>query len=140
MIDLIRDGISLALRRGFPACAVYGDGQVRQGLENPCFFVGLGEYTMAPLPCGLREVRQIVDVAYFPEQEGDFGEMWSVGPQVIAILSALTLSDGSTIRGAALRCGLSDGLMHIHGVYRLRLKPVERSGEKMMELDHLMGV
>jgi len=138
VIEHIRDGISLALRRVFPACAVYGDTQVRQGLENPCFFVGLGEYTTLPLPCGLWEVRQMVDVTYFPEREGDFGEMWSVGPLVIAALSPLSLSDGSTVRGTALRCGLSDGLMHIHGVYRLRLKPVEWS-EKMMELDHLMG-
>ena len=94
---------------------------------------------MSPLPCGMQEIRQVVDVTYFPEQEGDFGEMWSVGPQVVTVLSVLTLSDGNMARGVGLRCGLSDGLLHIHGVYRLRLKPVEWS-EKMMELNHLTGI
>jgi len=135
VVEAIRDGISLVLGRAFPACGVHGDEGVRQGLSNPCFFVGLGEYRVSPLPCGLWEVRQAVDVVYFPEQDGAFGELWSVGPRVLSLLSTLLLPDSGMVRGTGLRCAVSDGLMHVHGTYRLRVRSVEWA-EKMGELDH----
>ena len=127
MIEGVLDGISQVIARGFPGYPVYGDSRVRQGLETPCFFVGLGACNTAPLPGGLLGVRQAVDVVYFPENQEDYGEMWGVGPQVLPLLAVLTLPDGSRLRGTGLRCDVEDGLMHMRAVYRLRLIPVEHS-------------
>ena len=125
MTDGILDGVSLTLAEAFPACAVYGDERVRQGLQTPSFFVGLGECKLRPLPGGLLEQRQSVEVIYFPARQGDYGELWAVGPKALGLLGELFLPDGSMVRGRAQRCEVSDGLMHIRAVYTMRLKPVE---------------
>ena len=125
MTNAIVDGLSLALAQAFPACTVYGDERVRQGLKTPSFFVGLGECTQRPLPSGLLEQRQIVEVVYFPERQGDYAELWSVGPKALGLLGAPRLSDGGMVRGTALRCDVNDGLMHLRAVYTLRFRPME---------------
>ena len=132
MVDSILDGISSALVAAFPGMAVYGDERVRQGLKTPSFFVGLGESGTKPLPGGLMELRQLVEVVYFPERQGDYGELWDVGPRARALMGELRLADGSMVRGTAQRCEMRDGLMHIRAVYVLRLRPVDtrvRMGE-----------
>ena len=139
MINTILDGLSLALAEAFPNCAVYGDERVRQGLEAPSFFVGLGECGIRPLPCGLVEQRQIVEVVYFPERQGDYGELWGVGPKALGLLGEIALPDGGVVRGTARRCDISDGLMHIRAVYTLRLIPVE-SRALMGDVTHRTGL
>lgn len=126
MVDGILDGVSGALMVAFPAYAVYGDERVRQGLDTPSFFVGLGECTVAPLPAGLRQVRQRVEVVYFPERQGDYTELWDVGPQALACMEQITLPDGSMLRGVDRRCFIHDGVMQIQAVYTMRLRPVEQ--------------
>ena len=125
MTERILDGVSLALSEAFPACTVYGDERVRQGLETPSFFVRLGECSQRPLPNGMVELRQSVEVVYFPARQGDLGELWAVGPSVMGLLGEIVLSDGSKVHGKSLRCDVNDGLMHIGAVYTLRLRPVE---------------
>ena len=126
MTEQILDGVSLALSEAFPGCAVYGDARVRQGLETPSFFISLGECSQRPLPNGMVELRQSVEVVYFPERQGDLGELWAIGSSVLGLLGEITLPDGGRARGSALRCGVSDGLMYIGAAYVLRLKPVEQ--------------
>ncbi|MCL2562427.1 MAG: hypothetical protein FWE08_00095 [Oscillospiraceae bacterium] len=125
MTDAILDGVSRALAAGFPDCTVYGDERVRQGLQTPAFFVGLGECKQKPLPGGRIEQRQSVKVTYFPERQGDYSELWAVGPRVAGLLAELRLPDGSMIRGTARRCDINDGLMHIRAVYTMRMRPVD---------------
>ena len=125
MIDGILDGISLALAEAFPNCAVFGDERVRQGLKTPSFFVGLGECKLRPLPNGLAEQRQHVEVVYFPERQGDYDELWAIGPKTLNLLGELRLSDGGQVRGTSLGCNINEGLMHLHAIYILRLKPIE---------------
>ncbi|MCL2568596.1 MAG: hypothetical protein FWE12_04060 [Oscillospiraceae bacterium] len=139
MIEGILDGVSLALAEAFPKCTVYGDERVRQGLLTPSFFVGLGECRLRPLPGGLREQRQMVEVIYFPERQGDYGELWEVGPKALGLLGALRLPNGEMVRGMALRCDVNDGLMHIRAVYTLRLVPVMERG-LMGDMRHRMGI
>jgi len=138
-MDAILDGASLALAEAFPACTVYGDERVRQGLLTPSFFVGLGECSQRPLPCGLVEQQQIVEVVYFPERQGDYGEMWAVGPKALRLLGELRLAEGGAIRGRGQRCEINDGLMHIRAVYTLRLRPVE-SRERMGNMRFQSGI
>ena len=135
MTEGILNGISLALAAAFPAYPVYGDSRVRQGLEAPCFFVGLGECSVKPLPCGLLGVRQGVDVVYFPEKREDFGEMWGITPRVLSLLETLTLPEDGMVRGSNLRCDIVDGLMHMRALYKLRLLPVEHR-EIMGDMAH----
>jgi len=125
VIEGILDGISLALTEAFPSCTVYGDERVRQGLKTPSFFVGLGECNLRPLPGGLTEQRQFVEVVYFPERQGDYGELWAIGPKALGLLGELALPDGGKVRGTALRCDVNDGLLHVRAVYTLRLRSVE---------------
>ena len=126
MVDGVLDGVSGALMTEFPDYAVYGDERVRQGLATPSFFVGLGECVTAPLPMGLRRVRQVVEVVYFPERQGDYTELWAVGPRALTCMEQIMLSDGSMLRGTGLRCFIQDGVMHIQAVFTMRLRPVEQ--------------
>ena len=126
MVDGVLQGVSGALAAAFPAYAVYGDERVRQGLATPSFFVGLGECVMAPLPGGLRRVRQVVEVVYFPERQGEYTELWAVGPRALACLEQITLPDGSMLRGMNLRRFIHDGVMHTQVVYTMRMRPVEQ--------------
>jgi len=121
--DEIRDGISRTIATAFPDCGVFGDERVRQGLEPPSFFVGLGACSSSPLPGGLISFKQHVEVVYFPERQGDYGELWSAGTRALALLEQIPLTDGTFVRGVARRCAVNDGLMHIHATYHLRLKP-----------------
>jgi len=125
MVNDVLDGVTRALTAAFPESAVYADERVRQGLQTPSFFVGLGEYTTAPLPAGRKRVRQQIEVTYFPKQQGNYGELWNVGEAALACLSEITLPDGGMLRGTNLRCFMNDGMMHIHAVYNMRLRPVE---------------
>ena len=125
MTQAIRDAISLMLATAFPQCKVYGDERVRQGLESPSFFVSLREGSVRPLPNRLMEQTQAVEVIYFPEQQGNQEELWSMGAQVAAQLAELCFPDGSAARGRGLRCDTNDGLMYIRASYTLRLKPSE---------------
>ena len=121
----ILDGVSRLIADAFPEYPVYGDSRVAQGLEAPCFFVELGEYSRRPLPCGFFGVRQAVDVVYFPEKREDYKEMWDIGPRVLPLLEMLPLPGGAMARGVGLRCDVIDGLMHMRAVYKLRLRYTE---------------
>ncbi|MCL2367680.1 MAG: hypothetical protein FWC72_01680 [Oscillospiraceae bacterium] len=127
MVDAILDGISRALADGFPACRIYGDERVRQGLKTPGFFVGLGTCKQRQLPGGMMQLRQSVEVTYFPEGQGDYKELWAVGTKALGLLDTLTLPDGSMVRGTTKTCDTGDGLMHLRATYTLRLKPTETS-------------
>jgi len=80
-------------------------------------------------------MKQHVEVVYFPEGQGDYGELWRVGTRVLTLLEAVSLGDGAMVRGVSRRCMVNDGLMHMHAVYRLRLKPEEASA-LMGEMEH----
>jgi len=121
VLDL-RDGISRNLAKAFPNCTIFGDERVRQGLKTPSFFVGLGEYSTKPLPSGLIEIKQHVELIYFPETEGDHQELWHIGHQALTCLEQIPLQDGSRTRGNSRRYWANDGLLHIHATYRLRVK------------------
>jgi len=125
VIDGILDGISRALAERFPACQIFGDERVRQGMQTPAFFVGLGECKLKSLPGRMLEQKQSVEVIYFPERQADYSELWAVGPSVLLLLGELRLSDGGIIRGAVRRCDISDGLMYIRAMYTIRLRPVD---------------
>lgn len=125
MLDEVLDGVSGSLRQTFPACAVFGDEKVQQGLEIPGFFVRFGECAVRPLPSGLYEMKQSVEVVYFPESGDDFAEMRRIGPRVLPLLGVLRLPDGSSLRGTGLRFEVQDGLLHAHVRYRIRMRETE---------------
>ena len=140
MIEKIKDGVSLALKRAYPNVAVYGDEKVRQGLQLPSFFVGLGEQARSPLPCALWRLRQHVDVTYFPTETAKHDELWAVGSHVVDILQELRLPDDTWVRGKHISCNVVDGLMHIRAVYTLRLCVAKQHSEKMEELRKVVTI
>jgi len=82
----------------------------------------------------------MVEVVYFPERQGNYGELWGVGPKALEVLQTLCLPDGGMARGMALRCDVNDGLMHIRAVYTLRLIPMVERG-LMGDMRHrMMGI
>jgi len=135
----ILDGISKVLKDTFPTCQIFGDKRVRQGLPTPSFFVGLGEYSTKPLIGGLTQVKQHVEVIYFPENQDDYTELWNMAPKALAALEQIPLGDGSLSRGTSRRCMINDGLMHLHASYRLHLKSTERS-VKMGDMKRQTGL
>jgi len=128
----ILDGISKTLREIFPDCQIFGDKHVGQGLNPSSFFIGLGESSTSPLPNGLVKFRQHVEVIYFPKNQGDYKELWDIGPKALLALEQISLGDSSFTRGVSRRCTINDGLLHLHATYHLRLVPreaVELMGE-----------
>lgn len=122
MISQIKDGISQTLASAFPDWKIYADERVEQGMDTPCCFVEMGEFGTNPLPCGMMELRQAVTVVYFPERQGDFNELWGIGPQVLTLLEQLRLPDGSMVRGSRCSCAVTDSLMQMRVTYRVRLR------------------
>lgn len=123
----ILDGISKTLAKAFPNCTIFGDERLRQGLKTPSFFLGLVECSTKPLPGGLTELKQHVEVTYFPKTQGDYQELWNIGTQTLSCLEQIPLADGSSARGNSRRCTINDGLLHIRATYRLRLKPTQQT-------------
>ena len=143
MTQAIFDGISLALARDFPEYAIYGDEKIAQGLETPAFFMGLGECRTRPLPCGLLEIQQTVNVMFFPGNKGDYSELWTIGPRALRLMRAIRLPDElGQVRGSTLSCAVVDGLMHVRGVYTFRVweVDVDTPGALMRKMIHRTGL
>lgn len=127
MVDVLMDGISIALNRAFgDGYQVYGDEDIRQGLEEPCFFIAAISLARTP-KLGKRALAEnSFDVHYFPDKKGSNKEMHAVGDQLFDVLEYITLANGDLLRGARMRYQVTEGVLHFFVHYNLFLAKVRQ--------------
>lgn len=124
MINDIIDGLSVALYDAFPSCKIYSE-QVKQGLQEPCFFIDTVTSLEKPLLKD-RVKREIeLDIHYFTK--GDNAERQRVAADLYQLFKFVTLLNGDTLRGWKLSHEIVDGVLHFYVTFKpiLRAVPVE---------------
>lgn len=71
MIQEIIEGVAQALYQTFGDEYKIYENDVEQGLQEPCFFLGVLQPTLSPLPGGRFLSQNPLDVQYFPASRRD---------------------------------------------------------------------
>ncbi len=128
MINSIIAGISIALNKEF------GDGykkyteEVKQGLEEPCFFISCIHPTHRLLR-GRRYLQgNMFCIQYFPADEGQAREECNaVAGRMFPCLEWITVN-GVLVRGTGMNTGIEDGILNFFVNYDLLVRKAEDTG------------
>ena len=116
MINRIFDAISSRLDAVYEL-PVYGDKDVEQGLNEPCFFVASLNPAQRQL-IGQRYRRSHpFDIHYFPESSGNYPEMLDVGSRLMVDMLLIEDSEGTKYRGSQMSFEITDGVLHFFVTY-----------------------
>lgn len=120
MVKDILDGISIKLNQVFGSSyEIYGDTDVVQGLETPCFFIAVLQPSQNQM-VGKRYFRQYpFDIHYFPSNEGDNVECLNVAEQLYEALELITLVNGDALRGTSMNYEIVDKVLHFKVNYNM---------------------
>ena len=119
MILDILDGVCIKLND------LFGDGyeiyteNVKQGLQEPCFFVKSLPVITNPLLGNRRERRYPFEIAHFTE--GGNEEKMRVGEQMLDGLEYLTLTNGDIVRCRSIDMDIVDDVLHVSVTYPVML-------------------
>lgn len=133
MLDDIMDAVTRRLDELFgDGYTIYTDG-VKQGLEEPCFFVQFLEPSEKPM-IGRRYYRQTdMCVQYMPEDtQQSSRELNRVSDILMNGLEYITLGDGSPLRGTGRSHRMEDGVLTFfvsYNMFVVKPKPQEASME-----------
>jgi len=122
MILDILDGVCIKLND------LFGDGyeiyteNVKQGLQEPCFFVKSLPVITNPLLGNRKERRYPFDIAHFTE--GGNEEKMRVGEQMLDGLEYLTLTNGDIVRCRSIDMDIVDDVLHVSVTYPVMLNRV----------------
>lgn len=114
-------GVSMKLN------AIFGDryeiyqGDVAQGLSEPCFLIIVLSPSQTPFLGARRRLAIPLDVQYFPTQEGSNSEMMDVAEQLFGALEFIELLDGSLVRALQANYEIQDGVLHFFVTYSVFL-------------------
>lgn len=103
--------------------AVFGEGyrvyqnDVKQGLQEPCFFIAVLNPSLEPLLGSRRMKRVPLDVHYFPEDPGNNADLAETGDSLLEALEYITLPDGNLLRGTDMSYQVVDGVLHFFVSY-----------------------
>jgi len=134
VVKEIFDGISVAICKEFgDGYAVYGDSDVEQGVNTPCFFIVSLSINKKRL--GKRRFRATYsfDVHYMPDSDTEHLEMQEASEGLLDCLECITLLDGDMVRGRGLRTQPVDGVLHCFVDYTVFLQDASRAPE----MEHL---
>lgn len=138
-INMIRDGVMAALHSCFPAVKIYGE-EIRQGFQEPCFFVKLirGEQAQE---LGSRYRRIIsFDIHFFAEQsQGKNRSMHDVAEVLYDILELINV-DQQSYRGTGMRHEIMDGVLHFFVDYNFAVQKETEEVPLMEELIQEGGI
>ena len=115
MILDIANGISIKLNELFGDDYTIYTEDVRQGLEEPCFFIKTLPVTTRKLLGARKERRYHYDIAHFTE--GGNEEMMHTGEQMLDGLEHITLTDGSVLHVSSIDMNIVDGVLHVSVIY-----------------------
>lgn len=134
MILDILDGICIKLND------LFGDGyeiyteNVKQGLQEPCFFIKSLPVITNRLLGNRKERRYPFDIAFFTQ--GGNEEKMRVGEQMLDGLEYLTLTNGDIVRYLSPGMDIVDDVLHVSVTYPVILN----SGEKEEAMETLIEV
>lgn len=113
MVKDILDGISIKLNQVFGSgYEIYGDTDVVQGLETPCFFIAVLQPSQQQM-IGKRYFRQYpFDIQYFPSSEGDNTECLEVADNLLDAMELIELVNGDELRGTSMNYEIVDKVLH----------------------------
>jgi hypothetical protein len=123
MVDKIMAAISKTLDTEFGSeYEVYFSEDVRQGMEEPCFFIALLNSARVQR-VGLR-YRQDNPFAihYFPSKKQNNFEMVKIAQRLLDVLEVIQLHDGDLIRGTGTNFSINDGVLQFFIDYNVYLK------------------
>ncbi len=125
VINSIIAGISIALNQEFgDGCKNYTE-EVKQGLEEPCFFISCIHPTHKLLR-GRRYLQEnMFCIQYFPADEGRAKEeCHAVAGRMFSCLEWIT-ADGALVRGTGRNAEIEDGILNFFVNYDLLFRRAE---------------
>ena len=132
MLNELVDGIVRAIREAFPGAAVY-DERVAQGLKTPGFSVRVVSATKALFRGRRYRMSCLVNVVYFPPEEGRWRESEDVKERLFGALEYVDVGDGP-VRGHGMEGHLQEGVLSFAVTYDGFGYAREDEGDLMREL------
>jgi len=125
MLHEIMKGISRKLKLTFgEGFEVYFSKEVRQGVEEPAFFIAWITSTQRHMIDDRWELRSSFDVHYFPAEDGSNTELVETGRRLFEELEFVELLNGDLVHGTEMRQETMDGVLHFfvdYNVFLLRI-------------------
>lgn len=124
--NLVRDSIIAALHQHFPGIGVYGE-EIKQGFEEPCFFVKLFPVSQEQLLGRRYQRNHSFDIHYFPTEAGEGEEqrqneeMHDMAEQLYDKMELVPVTSG-LMRGTKMRHEIVDGVLHFFVDYNFQVK------------------
>ena len=107
---------------------VFGDGyeiyrdSVQQGLQEPCFLIGILKPEITPIIGNRLMERNPFDIQYFPNKQGDHTELFMVAKKLMLSLDFLTLQNGDKLRGIHMSYEIIDHVLHFFVQYSVHMQ------------------
>ncbi len=125
--------------------AAFGDGyeiyqnMVQQGLQEPCFFIGVLQPEQQPL-LGSRALRRNpLVIQYFPRADGDNAEMLEAAEKLLENLEFIQLLDGDWLHGTNMRYEIQNGILHFFVNFNLTVNRLQQE-QNMEDLSFEQGI
>ena len=122
--------------------AAFGDGyeiiqnDVKQGLEEPCFFIAVLQPEITPM-LGRRSIwRHPFDIHYFPTDPGKNAEMFTVAETMIEALDFITLPNGDLLHATSVNYEIVDDVLHFFVNFNLpMIRPDDETYMETLKTD-----
>lgn len=130
MVNKIVAGIANKLYSVYPSSEIYQN-DISQGLTPPAFFINVVSSSVRPLSNSRHYMECILDVMYFPEEEGDNAAMHQIGGDLLDHMEMIELADGTMLRGTGKSFSITDSVLHFLVSYNQTLTKERGSDPKM---------
>ena len=106
----------------------FGDGyeiytdDVKQGLQEPCFFIAFLEPSWQRLPGRRWRLQNMWDITYFPLREESTQEVLETAQRLMVEMEFITLPNGDLVHGIDMRWQESDGVLHFFVSYPMTFR------------------
>lgn len=137
MVLDVMNAISVRLYEEFEgAYPIYGDADVLQNFNVPCFFIALLAPEQSPFPSGRYYRRQPFMVHFFPEKEEDRAELMDIGDRLFPALEYITMANGDILRGTDMGYEIQDGKLFFQVSYNMFLRYEPEETDEMETLKY----
>lgn len=135
MLNEIIKGIAVKLGSSFgDGYKVYAN-DIKQGLEEPCFFIRLVTSGLTSLANKRYIKSNAFDIIYYPEESGSNSEMIAVGERLSDVLDYITLQNGDRLKASLVSYEIQNGTLHCFVNYNHTLTEERNPLPTMDELE-----
>ncbi len=123
--NLVRDSVISALDQNFPSIVIYGE-EIKQGLEEPCFFVKLFPASQEQLLGRRYQRNHSFDIHYYPveaeegEEQRQNEDMHEMAERLYDKMELVPVL-GGLMRGVKMRHEIVDGVLHFFVDYNFQV-------------------